>query len=54
MTESVQDLQTLVSGARAEIAACSSSEDLEQIRVRLLGKKVVLSANIMYIVVLVE
>jgi phenylalanyl-tRNA synthetase alpha chain len=46
MTESVQDLQTLVSGARAEIAACSSIEDLEQIRVRLLGKKGEITAQL--------
>ncbi|MBB6092028.1 phenylalanyl-tRNA synthetase alpha chain [Povalibacter uvarum] len=39
MTEPQQDLQALVDAARAEIAACSSIEDLETIRVRLLGKK---------------
>ncbi len=39
MTESQQDLQALVDAARAEIASCTSIEDLEQIRVRLLGKK---------------
>ena len=38
MTESVQDLQSLVDTVRAEIAR-SGLEDLEQIRVRLLGKK---------------
>ncbi len=39
MTEPQQDLQALVEAARAEIAACSSIENLEAIRVRLLGKK---------------
>lgn len=39
MTESVQNLPSLVAAARAEIAQASSIEDLEQIRVRLLGKK---------------
>ncbi|HKE96807.1 MAG TPA: phenylalanine--tRNA ligase subunit alpha [Povalibacter sp.] len=38
MTE-LQDLQALVDTATAEIVRCSSIEDLEQIRVRLLGKK---------------
>jgi phenylalanyl-tRNA synthetase alpha chain len=39
MTEATQDLQSLVQAAREEIASCTSIEDLEQIRVRLLGKK---------------
>lgn len=39
MTEATQDLQSLVQAVRAEIASCTSIEDLEQIRVRLLGKK---------------
>jgi phenylalanyl-tRNA synthetase alpha chain len=39
MSESQQDLQALVASAAAEIAACKSIEDLEAIRVRLLGKK---------------
>src|SRR5690349_2489698 len=34
-----EDLPALVDATRAAIAACSSIEDLEQIRVRLLGKK---------------
>lgn len=38
MTESVQDLQSLVDTVRAEIAR-AGLDDLEQIRVRLLGKK---------------
>jgi phenylalanyl-tRNA synthetase alpha chain len=38
MTEPVQDLQSLVDTVRAEIAR-AGLEDLEQIRVRLLGKK---------------
>ena len=46
MTESVQDLQTLVSAASADIAACASVEDLEQIRVRLLGKKGEITAQL--------
>jgi phenylalanyl-tRNA synthetase alpha chain len=39
MSESQQDLQALIAAAQAEIAACASIEDLEAIRVRLLGKK---------------
>jgi phenylalanyl-tRNA synthetase alpha chain len=39
MTETVQNLQSLIGAARAEIAQAASIEDLEQIRVRLLGKK---------------
>jgi phenylalanyl-tRNA synthetase alpha chain len=39
MSESQQDLQALVAAAKAEILNCASIEDLETIRVRLLGKK---------------
>ena len=39
MTESAQDLQVLLAGARAAIAGAATIEELEQIRVRLLGKK---------------
>lgn len=39
MTESNQELQLLLDGARGEIASCAGLDDLEQIRVRLLGKK---------------
>jgi len=39
MTESAQDLGSLVASARAEIAVVAGIEGLEQIRVRLLGKK---------------
>jgi phenylalanyl-tRNA synthetase alpha chain len=39
MTESAQDLQALLAGARAAIAKAATIEELEQIRVRLLGKK---------------
>ncbi|HMN43234.1 MAG TPA: phenylalanine--tRNA ligase subunit alpha [Povalibacter sp.] len=39
MTEPQKDLQALVDAARAEIAASTSIENLETIRVRLLGKK---------------
>lgn len=39
MTESAQDLGLLVASARAEIAGVAGIEGLEQIRVRLLGKK---------------
>ncbi len=39
MTESAQDLQALLAGARAAIAGAATIEELEQIRVRLLGKK---------------
>ena len=39
MSESQQDLQALVEAAKAEILSCASIEDLEAIRVRLLGKK---------------
>ena len=39
MTESAPDLQALLAGARAAIARTGTIEELEQIRVRLLGKK---------------
>jgi phenylalanyl-tRNA synthetase alpha chain len=39
MTDPVQALPALVDASRSEIAACASIEDLELIRVRLLGKK---------------
>jgi phenylalanyl-tRNA synthetase alpha chain len=39
MTDSTPDLHALVLGAREEIARSGAVEDLEQIRVRLLGKK---------------
>jgi len=39
MTEAVPDLHSLVEAARAEISRTVGIEDLEQIRVRLLGKK---------------
>src|SRR6187397_3655920 len=39
MSEAQQDLQALVEAARAEISGSTSIEDLEAIRVRLLGKK---------------
>lgn len=39
MLKSTLDLQALVAAARTEIASAATVEDLEQIRVRLLGKK---------------
>jgi phenylalanyl-tRNA synthetase alpha chain len=39
MTEPQQDLQALIEASQAEIVRCTSIEELEQIRVRLLGKK---------------
>src|SRR5262245_32404783 len=39
MSESIHDLTAFVSRAREEIAASAEPEALEQIRVRLLGKK---------------
>jgi phenylalanyl-tRNA synthetase alpha chain len=39
MTETTQEIQSLVQAALDEIQRCTSIEDLEQIRVRLLGKK---------------
>lgn len=39
MNDPVQDLPSLVDASRSEIVACASIEDLELIRVRLLGKK---------------
>jgi phenylalanyl-tRNA synthetase alpha chain len=39
MTDSAQDVMTLVDPARADIRACATIEQLEQVRVHLLGKK---------------
>ena len=39
MIETADNLSALVDGARAEIASAASIEQLEQVRVRLLGKK---------------
>ncbi len=39
MTDTTSDLQTLVQTALTEIGSCGSIEDLESVRVRLLGKK---------------
>lgn len=39
MTEPTQDLPSLIESARVEIARATGIDDLEQIRVRLLGKK---------------
>ncbi len=39
MTESLANLESIVSAARAEIVHCATMEALEAIRVRLLGKK---------------
>ena len=39
MTESVKDLQQLVDSARAEIEQSAAIDQLEQVRIRLLGKK---------------
>lgn len=39
MIDSVHELQSLVATARAEIARCAAIDALEQLRVRLLGKK---------------
>jgi phenylalanyl-tRNA synthetase alpha chain len=39
MTDTAQNLQSLIETSRGEIARAASIEDLEQIRVRLLGKK---------------
>ena len=46
MTEPVQDLPTLVDAARSDIRACTTLEDLEQVRVRLLGKKGVITEQL--------
>ena len=46
MTESTQDLQAMVRAAQDEIARCRSIDDLEQIRVRLLGKKGEITAQL--------
>lgn len=39
MTVSLSETESLVAAAKAEIAGCTSLNELEQIRVRLLGKK---------------
>jgi phenylalanyl-tRNA synthetase alpha chain len=46
MTESASDLQSLVATARADIAQTATIEALEQIRVRLLGKKGEITAQL--------
>ena len=46
MTDSVQELAALVDAASAEIRGCVSIDDLEQIRVRLLGKKGVITEQL--------
>lgn len=46
MNESASSLQPLVEAARAEIARASGIEELEQIRVRLLGKKGEITAQL--------
>ena len=46
MTASAQDLTTLVDTARADIRACATIEQLEQVRVHLLGKKGVVTEQL--------
>jgi len=46
MIDSAQDLPSLVDAARVEIGACASIDDLEQVRVRLLGKKGVITEQL--------
>lgn len=46
MTESTQDLQSLIETARVEIASATDIDGLEQIRVRLLGKKGEITAQL--------
>lgn len=46
MTESIQDLPTLIETARVEIASAANIDELEQIRVRLLGKKGEITAQL--------
>lgn len=46
MTESVPDLHSLVEAARVEIARAGNIDELEQIRVRLLGKKGEITAQL--------
>ena len=46
MTDSVPDLPTLVDAARSDIRACPTIDDLEQVRVRLLGKKGVITEQL--------
>lgn len=46
MTESTQDLQSLIATARVEITSATDIDGLEQIRVRLLGKKGEITAQL--------
>jgi len=46
MIDSAQDLPSLVDAARIEIGGCASIDDLEQVRVRLLGKKGVITEQL--------
>jgi len=46
MIDSAQDLPSLVDAARVEIGGCASIDDLEQVRVRLLGKKGVITEQL--------
>lgn len=46
MTESTHDLQALIETARADIAGAPGIDELEQIRVRLLGKKGEITAQL--------
>jgi phenylalanyl-tRNA synthetase alpha chain len=46
MTESTQDLQSMIETARSEIARATNIDELEQIRVRLLGKKGEITAQL--------
>lgn len=46
MTDPAQDLTTLVDAARADIRACATIEQLEQVRVHLLGKKGVITEQL--------
>lgn len=46
MTDSAPDLATLTAAARSDISACATIEQLEQIRVHLLGKKGVITEQL--------
>jgi len=46
MTDATYDIQPLLIAAKTEISVCSSLADLEQIRIRLLGKKGELTAQL--------
>jgi len=46
MTDPVQDLPTLVDAARSDIRGCTTLDELEQVRVRLLGKKGVITEQL--------